>query len=82
MNNTHHKVYSRPHRYPTTIPTTAPTATCRGVCPILSFNCPVVELTGWSGGSSVMIILRTDACFPAWRRTPVASYITYKQTSR
>ena len=35
--------------------------------------------TGWSGGSSVMIMLSTLACLPACRRTPEASYITYKK---
>ena len=58
------------------MPTTAPTATCSGVCPKTSFNCPVLELTGWSGGNSVIIIFNTEACFPACKRTPVASYIT------
>lgn len=37
--------------------------------------------TGWSGGSSVMIMLSTLACLPACRRTPEASYITYKKRS-
>ena len=49
--------------------------TCRGVCPRVSRSGRVSD-TGWSGGSSVMIILSTEACFPACSRTPLASYIT------
>lgn len=68
--------------YPMIIPTTAPTATCSGVWPRTSFNCPVLELTGWSGGNSVIIIFNTEACFPACNRTPVASYITCTRERR
>ena len=49
--------------------------TCRGVCPSESLRGLVSE-TGWSGGSSVIIIFKTLACRPACSRTPLASYIT------
>ena len=49
--------------------------TWRGVCPRESLRGRVSE-TGWSGGSSVMIMLSTLACRPACNLTPDASYIT------
>lgn len=50
--------------------------TCSGVCPSVSLSTPAELDTGWSGGSSVMIMLSTLACLPACSRTPLASYIT------
>ena len=49
--------------------------TCKGVWPRVSRSGRVSD-TGWSGGSSVMIMLSTLACRPACSRTPDASYIT------
>ena len=49
--------------------------TCRGVCPSVSRSGRVSD-TGWSGGSSVMIMFSTLACRPACSRTPDASYMT------
>jgi len=48
---------------------------CKGVCPSVSRSGRVSD-TGWSGGSSVMIIFNTLACRPACSRTPDASYMT------
>lgn len=48
---------------------------CRGVWPRVSRR-GLVSLTGWSGGSSVMIMFSTLAVLPACRRTPLASYMT------
>ena len=49
--------------------------TWRGVWPRESRSGRVSE-TGWSGGSSVMIMFSTLACRPACSRTPDASYMT------
>jgi len=53
--------------------------TCRGVWPNESLRGRVSD-TGWSGGSSVMIMFSTLACRPACNRTPLASYITCTPT--